>query len=70
MSTEQLTLKQKVRVGIGALAVVLVLILFFQNQETVSTRVLFWSMEMPRFVLLASVFLLGSLAGFLFGRRR
>ena len=45
-----------------------VLILVFQNQEPVSTRVLLWSIEGPRFIVLALVFLAGVLAGYVLGR--
>lgn len=51
-------------------AVVLVFILIFQNQESVSTRFFFWSLEMPRFLVLAAAFVLGIFAGYAAARRR
>ena len=48
----------------GLLAVV-VLVLVFQNQEPVRTRFLLWQVEMPRFFLLAVVYLLGVVTGWI-----
>jgi uncharacterized integral membrane protein len=47
---------------------VLVLILVVQNQGPVSTEVLFWSVEAPRFAVLALVFLAEVFAACLLGR--
>jgi uncharacterized integral membrane protein len=44
-------------------AAVAALVLVVQNQETVQTRLLFWSVEMPRFALLGGVYLLGAATG-------
>lgn len=40
-----------------------VLILIFQNQEPVQTQLLFWQVEMPRFLLLAGVYGVGIATG-------
>lgn len=45
------------------LAATLVLVLVLQNQEPVQTRFLGWSVEMPRFLLLAVVYGLGIVTG-------
>lgn len=52
-----------------AAAAVVALVLVVQNQETVQTRVLLWSLEMPRFALLGGVYLLGAVTGWVAGRR-
>ncbi len=69
-SDEPFTLRQKVRLAVASIAVILVIILVLQNQEMVSTRLFMWSLDMPRFVLLGSVFLVGGLAGYLVAQRR
>lgn len=46
-----------------ALAAIVILVVTFQNMETVETRILFVSMEMPRAVLLAATFLIGFAVG-------
>lgn len=46
-----------------AAAVIVALVLVVQNQEPVETQVLFWHLEMPRFALLAGVYLLGAATG-------
>lgn len=56
----------KFLLALSLLAVVLIMV--FQNQEPVSTRILLWSLEGPRFVVLALVFLAGVLAGYVLGR--
>lgn len=62
------TFLQKIRLGVVAVVAVLMLVLVMQNQESVVTRVYFWRLEMPRFVLLGTVFLVGAFAGYLTGR--
>lgn len=59
---EKLRRLKPVLVGLlAAVAVVLVV----QNQEAVQTQVLFWSVEMPRFAMLATVYLLGAATGWI-----
>lgn len=41
----------------------LAVIVFFQNTETVETRLLFARVEMPRFLLLISTFITGFIVG-------
>ena len=48
---------------LAGLVVALVLVLVFQNQEPVRTRLLMWEVEMPRFFLLAVVYCLGVVTG-------
>ena len=52
-----------------ALAVVLVLflILIFQNIEVVSVRILFWTPEISKSLMLILTFLLGAIVGILAG---
>lgn len=59
---------RKFKIAFAGILLVLVLILVIQNQEPVSTEVLLWSFDVPRFALLASVFLVGIVVGYLFGR--
>lgn len=47
----------------------MLVILMIQNQGVMTTRFLFWSLAMPGFVLLASVVLLGAIAGYAVGRK-
>ena len=54
---------QLLRLGTMILAALLVLVLVLQNQDPVQTRFLGWSVEMPRFLLLAVVYGLGVVTG-------
>jgi uncharacterized integral membrane protein len=59
---------RKLRSAKPLLAVLLagvVLVLVFQNQEPVRTQFLLWQMEMPRFFLLAVIYLLGVVTGWI-----
>lgn len=58
----------KLKIAFAGILLVLVLVLIIQNQEPVSTEVLLWTLEAPRFALFASVFLMGIIVGYLFGR--
>lgn len=60
--------RTKLKLAFAGILLVLVLVLVIQNQEPVSTEVLLWTFEAPRFALLATVFLGGILVGYLFGR--
>ncbi len=62
------TFQSKARLSIIAILALLVFILVVQNQETVSTQVYFWTVEMPRFVLLGTFFFVGGFAGYMVGR--
>lgn len=52
-----------VRLVLLALIGLAVLVLILQNQEPVQTRLLAWSVEMPRFLLLAVFYGLGVATG-------
>jgi uncharacterized integral membrane protein len=58
----------KLRFALAGLLLVIILILVVQNQEPVSTDILLWSVEAPRFALLAFVFLAGIVTGYVLGR--
>lgn len=62
-----------VRATLRAVAVaagaIVALVLVIQNQEPVQTQVLLWHLEMPRFALLAGVYLLGAATGWVARRR-
>lgn len=58
----------KLKIALAGLLLVFVLILVVQNQEPATTEVLFWSVEAPRFAVLASVFLGGIVTGYVLGR--
>lgn len=58
----------RLKLALAGILLLLVLVLVVQNQETVSTEVLFWAVEAPRFALLGLVFLAGVLTGYLLGR--
>ena len=52
-------------IGLLVVLVVLIVIVLFQNTETVTTKFLFVTFEMPRAALLMLTFLLGAAAGVL-----
>lgn len=56
---------QLVRLAVIGVAVLVVLTLVVQNQEPVRTRFLTWSVEMPRFLLLAGVYVAGAVTGWI-----
>lgn len=60
--------RTRLKIAFAGILLVVTLILVVQNQETVSTEVLLWTFEAPRFALLAVVFLVGIIVGYLFGR--
>ncbi|MEX2529540.1 MAG: LapA family protein [Gemmatimonadota bacterium] len=60
----------QLRAALLVIVVALFLVLILQNTETVLTTVFFWTVEMPRFVLLGSMFAVGGIIGFLAGRRQ
>ena len=53
----------KFKIAVAAVVAVLVVIVIIQNTETVQTRILFVTVEMPRAVLLAITLLLGVVVG-------
>ena len=57
--------KNKVKLVALIVVVVLAVIIFFQNTETVETRILLLRFQMSRALLLMLTFLLGLLAGVL-----
>jgi len=50
---------------LAAIGGILAIILIMQNTHTVETKVFFWSVPMPRALLLAVTFLIGFVAGIL-----
>ena len=56
------------KIKLAAIAIILVLtvIVIFQNTDSVTTKILFMTLEMPRAVLLILTFLLGAAVGVLF----
>jgi uncharacterized integral membrane protein len=66
--TEKRPVGSKLKIALAGILLVIVLILVIQNQEPVSTEVLFWSVEAPGFALLAFVFLAGIVLGYVLGR--
>lgn len=63
-------LKQQLKLAAGLLAAVVTLLLVVQNQEPMQTRFLTWTLEMPRFALLAFIYLLGAATGWIVRRGR
>lgn len=64
------TLGQKAKLAAAAVVAAVALLLVLQNQEPTQTRFIVWSVEMPRFALLAFVYLLGTATGWFLRRRR
>lgn len=54
---------QVVRWVVIGLGVLVILLLVLQNQEPVRTHFLGWGVEMPHFLLLGAVYLLGAVTG-------
>ena len=57
--------KNKIKLVVLIVVVVLAVIIFFQNTETVETRILLLTVKMSRALLLMLTFLLGFLTGVL-----
>lgn len=62
-------LGRKLKVAAAVLLTAVAVVLVFQNQEPTQTRFLTWSIEMPRFALLAFVYLVGAATGWFLRRR-
>ncbi len=56
---------KKVKIGIGVILLVVAVIIAFQNRESVETRLLFVTVEMPRAALLFVTLVTGFGAGVL-----
>lgn len=59
------TMGQRIRHWLVGAAALIALLLVVQNQEPVNTNFLFWNAEMPRFLLLVLVYLLGTATGWI-----
>lgn len=66
--SEKRPMTSKLKFAMAGILLVIVLVMVIQNQEPVSTEILFWSVEAPGFALLASVFLAGVVTGYVVGR--
>lgn len=60
---------RNLRVGVSAVIGVLILILIAQNMAMVETRLLFWTVAMPRALLLAVTAVGGFVVGIMTGLR-
>jgi uncharacterized integral membrane protein len=58
----------KLKLAFAGILLAIVLVLVVQNQEPVTTQMLFWTFVAPSFALLAIVFLVGIVVGYLLGR--
>lgn len=56
---------QRIRHWLLGATALIALLLVVQNQEPVNTNFLFWNAEMPRFLLLVLVYLLGVASGWI-----
>ena len=54
----------RIKAAAVILALVLALVVIFQNTESVETRILFVTIEMPRVLLLAIMVMIGAILGF------
>lgn len=65
---------KKLKIAAVIIALILVGVVLLQNTESIETRILFMSITMPRALLIASAFLLGSAVGaviaYLLGKKR
>lgn len=66
--SEKRPMRSKLKFALAGLLLVFVLVLVVQNQDPAITQILFWSVEAPRFALLAFVFLAGVVTGYVLGR--
>ena len=55
---------RKMKSALVIVTLILALIVIFQNTETVTTRVLFVTIEMPRVLLLAIMVVIGIILGY------
>lgn len=61
--------RDQLRVAILTILAILLFVLIAQNTDMALTRVFFWTVEMPRFVLLGTMFFTGGLIGYMVGRK-
>ena len=59
----------KLKLAVTSIAVVLLLLVMVQNAGEVTTGFLFWSIRAPQFVMVAIVFLVGAVVGYVVGRK-
>lgn len=57
------------KLAVTSIAVVLLLLVMVQNAGEMTTRFLFWSIRAPQFVMVAVIFLMGAVAGYVVGRK-
>ena len=55
--------KSRIKKWLGLALLACLLVIIVQNSETVRTQVLFFTLEMPRFVLLGLMLLIGFVIG-------
>lgn len=61
---------RRFRLGVSALIATLLIILILQNMVTVEVRLLWWTVAMPRAILLVLTAMAGFAVGILVGMRR
>ena len=60
----------KPKLVIALILIVLAVIFVAQNTEVVSVRFLFWTLQMSRIILIAGMFRIGCIVGFLLGKTK
>ncbi len=60
----------KPKLIVALILVVLAVIFITQNTEVVSVHLFFWTLQMSRIVLIAGMFIVGCLVGFLLGKTK
>jgi len=60
----------KPKLAIALILIVLAVIFVAQNTEVVSVHVFFWTLQMSGIILIAGMFIVGCIVGFLLGKTK
>ena len=60
----------KPKLIVALILVVLSVIFVFQNTEVVSVHVFFWTLQMSGIILIAGMFIVGCIVGYLLGKTK
>jgi uncharacterized integral membrane protein len=60
----------KPKLLVALILLILAVIFISQNTEIVNVQFLFWSLQMSRIILIAGMFIVGCIVGFLLGKTK